>query len=127
MKEIFTQNDFDELLSQERAILSFNFGWSGPAVLGVQNLKATDKFFHNQKNLVEINFWFADMSDVNNLEHFLTEWLKKTLPLSNFGIVNNGYPLIIWFSFGQILNSEFRADILKTEGIIQKTVEYFNL
>jgi hypothetical protein len=127
LREILTQSDFDEMLVQERAVLSFYFNWSGQSVNGIQYFKEADKQFLNKDNSA-INFWLADMSYTPDLTGFLVKWIMRTPPISKvFGMIRTGNPTVIWLNFGQVLSCGLPANILKTNGIIEKTIEYFNL
>ena len=129
MREILIQTDFNEMILQDKVVLFFYHKWSKySGVYGIQYLKEADSFLCNQKNIAEINFWIADVSDENSSASFLCDWIKNNSVESNLFVwIGAGNPTVVWLNYGQTLNCEFSAYILKTEGIIQKTVEYFNL
>ena len=117
------------MILQGKVVLSFYHDWSKySAVYGIQYFREADNFFCNQKDIEKINFWLADVSDGNSSAIFLHDWIKNACVESNlFGWVAAGNPSVIWLNFGQILNCEFSAYILKRDGIIEKTNKHFNL
>ena len=129
MREILNQTNFDEMTLQNKVVLFFYHDWSKySAVYGIQYFRKADNFFRNQKNIAEINFWLADVSDESSPAIFLRDWIKNNSAEWNFFVCTGlGNPSVVWLNFGQILNGEFSAYILKRDGIIEKTNKYFNL
>lgn len=129
MRKILTQTDFDEMILQDKAVLSFYHDWSEySAVYGIQYFKESDSFFRKQKPAQKIIFWLADVTNVNSPANFLGDWIKNnSLEINFFAWIAAGNPSVIWLKFGQILNCEFSAYTLRTQGIIEKTIKHFNL
>ena len=92
MREILTQTDFNKMILQDKAVLSFYHDWSKySAVYGIQYFKEADNFFHNQKAGSKINFWLADVSGGNSPAFFLRDWMENNFVESNL--------IVIWLNF----------------------------
>lgn len=127
MKEILTKTDFAEMLSQDKVVLSFYHDWVKDSVFyGVEFLTESENYFQSSQYHIKPAFWIANVSDVNSPANFLYDWLKEIEP-KLIVMIGTGNPSVIWLSFGQMLKYEFSACLLKSNGIIEKTIEVFDL
>ena len=117
------------MLLEDNVVLTFFHEWSEySANYGIHYFKEAEDFFRIQKNIAEINFWLADVSDGRSPAIFLRDWIENNSVKQNlFTWIGAGNPSVIWLNRGQILKCEFSAYILKSKGIIENTIEIFEL
>lgn len=129
INKINNQQDFARMLAQEKAVLSFYIEWSlYSSADGMDFFEKAELFFVEQ-NRNDISFCLADVSEMTPIATFVFDWMTdfdetgRKLRLW----VGCGNPSVLWLKSGNIVDYEFSAYHLKTEGIIRETSKNFEL